>query len=114
MDPGTIPSCAQQLEVSVLIFYQFDPVLGDVDGLLQGDPCPWLCALFGGGCCEIAFTSAASLSIHSTLSVISYALGIEHYALMDGLPGSILTYITLVPSKCALYSGSIVLLSPDY
>ncbi len=88
--------------------------LGDGDGLWQGDPCLWLCALFGGGCCEIAFTSAASLSIHSTLSVISCALGIEHYVLMDRLPGSILTFINLVPSKCALYSGSIVLLSPDY
>jgi hypothetical protein len=32
MDPGTIPSCAQQLEVTVLIFYQFDPVLGVGDG----------------------------------------------------------------------------------
>jgi hypothetical protein len=32
MDPGTIPSCAQQLEVTVLIFYQFDPDLDVGDG----------------------------------------------------------------------------------
>ncbi len=78
----------------------------------QGDPCPWLCAVFGGGCCEIVFVSAASLSIHSTLSVISYALGIGHYVLMDGLPGFTLTFIVLVPPRCVLYGVWVVLFIP--
>ncbi len=96
----------------MLIFYQFDPDLDVGDGFWPGDPCPWLCAVFGGGCCEIASISAASLSIHSTLSVISYALGIEHYVFTEGLPGSTLTFIILVPSKCVLYGVRIVLFIP--